>query len=142
MTFVGLVGGLAFSVFLIWSAATGQAVGWCFAVVFPVAVLVSAYLSLFRVAYKLELNDSKLKWKGVLRSGSMQRATIRSVHPVLTPNVEAIRSGDGSIWVPIQKGLGPFADDIAARVPEVEITFTRWVDWSERAPGPSGYTRG
>jgi hypothetical protein len=111
------------------------------------------YWTLFRIAYRLELTQTELRWYAPLRHGRLALTELREVNPALSVYTWGARNGGALCeefttasgrrvlsWAH-RKGFQSFAEDLRHAAPQVRIKVSWTARCFQRVPQPSGYER-
>ena len=87
------------------------------------------YLSLFRIAYRLRIADSRLHWRAVLRGGSAPLADVRQVVPHSNNYTTVVLADGRRVHVAGVQDVWPFLNALRRAAPHVQIDqpFGLWV---------------
>jgi hypothetical protein len=114
---------------------------WVFVVACPLIIAAAAYQLLVRTAYRVDLDGDTLRWWTPLRSGEQPVAQLLAVRPSrLGRNIADLAFFDGSrVPVMTSRGFVPFATQVQAVAPTVDVRIRWSLRIVERLPGPTGY---
>jgi hypothetical protein len=119
-----------------WGRSGGPAVA--FTCVWIALMGWTAHWFLFRVAYELELDGDRLRWRAPLRSGEVALADLTRVST--RGNVGVIAGARHQrVMVLARKGLTGFTAALVAARPDLEVRIGLQVRLAERLPGRSGF---
>lgn len=114
-----------------------------FAVLWLLVAVWNSYWFLFRIAYRLDLWQSSIRWQTPLRSGTIALTDLVEMRPMrFGSSVEVLRLSDGSkVQVMVRRGFVDFMAEVQAAAPHVQArvgTLARIGNWG---PGPRGFRR-
>ena len=101
----------------------------------------SGYWLLFRLCYRLELDDHLLRWYTPLRQGDLPLSDLREIAPSrVGSKLQVLRTSRGeSIPVALRKGFATFASAVNKAAPHVHVRLGRQARLAERMPGRGGF---
>jgi hypothetical protein len=104
-----------------WTRQDGPSI--VFAFLWLVAAVWAGYWWLFRVSYRLELEDGQLRWFAPLRHGELPLSDLVSVEPASLSRQQArLKVSAGSdLYVMIRPGLNEFVTEVHDRSAAVTI---------------------
>ena len=104
----------------------------------------ASYWWLFRICYRLELDDRMIRWYAPLRRGELALSDLREIVPFrLGSNVAVLKTVQGdSVLVAIRKGFTDFARAVQEAAPQVDVRLGWPARLVERMPGRSGFEAG
>lgn len=100
----------------------------------------NAYWFLFRIAYELESDGDRLRWRAPLRSGEMALADLTGVRSRSSVGVISGASQQ-RVLVWVRKGFVQFTEAMVAARPDLRVRIGFRARLVERWPGRSGYRR-
>ena len=112
-------------------------VAWC------LILLWNAYWFLFRISYRVELEDNQIRWFTPTRQGEFALDDLVSISsPLLLYQLSIFKRRSGpSVIMMVQRGLPEFAAEVHQRAPEITVKtgiYARFV----RVSGWDGFQRG
>jgi hypothetical protein len=125
-------------------AVHGDPEAWLFVVACPVIIAAAGYTLVVRVAYRVDLDGDTLRWSTPMRRGELPLAQLVAIRPSrLGRNIADFVFFDGSrMPVLTTRGFVPFATQVQAAAPTVDVRIRRFHRIVERLPGPTGYQAG
>lgn len=114
-----------------------------FAVLWLLVAVWNGYWFLFRIAYRLDLSESSIRWRAPLRSGTIALSDLVEMRPFrFGSTVEVLCLSDGSkVEVMVQKGFVEFMAEVQAAAPHVQARVGTFAKIGDRLPGPRGFRR-
>jgi hypothetical protein len=125
-------------------AIYGDPEAWVFVVACPLIIAAAAYTLLVRVAYRVDLDGDTLRWWTPVRSGEQPVAQLLAIRPSrLGRNIaDLVFLDDSRVPVMTRRGFIPFAAQVQAVAPTVDVRIRSSHRIVERLPGPTGYRGG
>ncbi len=110
---------------LVVGAARGYQPGWFYAVLWYTLVGGNAHRFLWRVAYRLDLTQSALRWRSELREGVVPLGEVTRVHRwSFASRLVAFEVGGGPpLVVMAGPGFGAFCEEFARAVPGARMDY-------------------
>ncbi|HEX9035275.1 MAG TPA: hypothetical protein VF834_25825 [Streptosporangiaceae bacterium] len=100
----------------------------------------NGYFSLFRVAYELEFDGERLRWRAPLRSGEVPLSGLTRIRAVRSSFFGAIDGArEGRVLVLAGKGFTEFSRAVVVARPELPVQIGFRARLAERMPGRSRF---
>jgi hypothetical protein len=117
--------------------------GPLFGVAWFLILLWNAYWFLFRISYRVELENDQIRWFTPLRHGEFALDDLVSIgSPLIVYQLSIFKRRSGpSVIMMVQRGLSEFGAEVHHRAPEVTVTsgiYERFL----RVSGWNGFKRG
>jgi hypothetical protein len=132
--------------------ATSPVFRWLFMAGVTLITCYHLYWTLFRIAYRLELTQTELRWYAPLRHGRLALTELREVNLALSAYTWGNRysalceefttaSGPRVLSWAHRKGFQSFAEDLRRAAPQARIEVSWTARCFQRVPQSSGYER-